>query len=32
MRKFVLSAVFAVVVMAASIIPAFASSPIGPTP
>jgi hypothetical protein len=31
MRKFVLSAVFAFVVMAASIIPAFASS-IGPTP
>jgi len=31
MRKLILSAVFALVVMAASIIPAFAGS-IGPTP
>ena len=32
MRRLILSAVFALVVMAASIVPALASSPIGPTP
>jgi len=32
MRRLILSAVFALAVMAASIIPAFASGPIGPTP